>query len=183
MGTQYRLYNGHMPTTGGPPAGVVTSATLFTQLQIVTAAGFPGKVIEWGVSMNGAALVAGFPCALITTGAIAATVTAFAAADAMPYCDPNAPANTTAGSTSYPFNMSTATVRVHFVGGREHLCDPAYGPCARRADRRVLQAVPAWFATGDRTSRGAAGHGPRRRHHEGHGLRRHRSVSRGTDVW
>jgi hypothetical protein len=109
MGTQYRLYNGHMPTTGGPPAGVVTSATLFTQLQIVTAAGFPGEVIEWGVSFNGAALVAGFPCALITTGAIAATVTAFAAADAMPYCDPNAPANTTAGSTSYPFNMSTAT--------------------------------------------------------------------------
>jgi hypothetical protein len=102
------MYNGHMPTTGGPPAGVTTSATLFTLLQVVSAAGFPMKVVEWGVSFNGAALAAGFPCALMDTGTVAATVTAFAAADAYPFFDPNAPANTTAGSTSYPFNMTTA---------------------------------------------------------------------------
>lgn len=105
MANTYRMYNGHMPTTGGPPAGVVTSATLFTLLQVV---GFvPFKVVEWGVSFNGAALVAAFPCALMDTGTIGATVTAFAAADAYPYADPNAPANSTAGSTSYPFEMTT----------------------------------------------------------------------------
>ncbi len=108
MANTYRLYNGHMPTTGGPPAGVVTSATLFTLLQVVSAAGFPMKIVDWGVSFNGAAVVASFPCALMDTYSIAATVTAFAAADAAPFFDPNAPANTAAGATSYPFEMSTA---------------------------------------------------------------------------
>jgi hypothetical protein len=107
MATTYVIYNGPMPTTA-PITPVTTSATLFTLMQIVPSANTPLKVVEWGVSFNGAALAAGFQCELVETGAIAATVTSYAVADLMPYGDPNAPANTTAGTSSVPLNMSTA---------------------------------------------------------------------------
>jgi len=107
VAVSYLVMNGAMTTTA-PIAPVTTSATLFTQLQIVPAANSPLKIIEWGVSFNGSALAAGFQCELVETGTVAATVTAYAAADVMPYGDPNAPANTSASSTSIPLEMSTA---------------------------------------------------------------------------
>jgi hypothetical protein len=95
-------------TSTAPLAGVTTSATNFTLLQIVPATNSPLEIVEWGISFNGSALAAGLHCELVETGTVAATVTAFAAADVMPYDDPNAPVNTTASSTSIPLEMSTA---------------------------------------------------------------------------
>jgi hypothetical protein len=57
--------------------------------------------------MNASALAAPFACDLVETGTVAATVTAFNAADVMPYDDPSAPANTS-GTSGVPLNLGTA---------------------------------------------------------------------------
>ena len=96
-------------TTASVAAPVVTSVGgLETVLQIVPAANSPLKIVEWGISFNGSALAAAFPCDLVETGNIAASVTAYAAADVMVYGDPNAPANT-AGAAGIPLNLTGAT--------------------------------------------------------------------------
>jgi hypothetical protein len=106
MAKTYIVQNGAMPTTA-PIAGVTTSATLFTSLQVLPATNSPLKIIEWGITFNGAALGTPFKCDLVETGAVGATVAAFVAADVMPYDDPNAPANT-AGTSGIPLNLGTA---------------------------------------------------------------------------
>ena len=106
MGTLYQVVNEAQATQiAGPPAGVTTSATLFTLLQLQSTAGQPIRVKEWGVSFNGSALAAGFGCDLMDSGTVAATVTAFAAVDITVY-NPDTPAQsgTTAG---VPFILST----------------------------------------------------------------------------
>jgi hypothetical protein len=107
MAKLYLVQNGAMTTTA-PITAVTTSATLFTMLQLVPAANSPLKIVEWGISFNAGALAVPFQCELVETGTVAATVTAFAAADVMPYDDPNAPANTAASTTSVPLEMSTS---------------------------------------------------------------------------
>lgn len=102
----YTVQNGAFTTTA-PFVPVTTSATLYTMLQIVPAASSPLKIIEWGVSFDGSAAATPFVCELIETGTVAATVTAFAASDVMPFQDPNAPANT-AGTSGIPLNLGTA---------------------------------------------------------------------------
>ena len=104
MGTLYLVANGPMPTTA-PLTKVTTDAAKYTQLQIVPAV--PTKIVAWGVSLDGSALASGFPCDLIETGTVAATVTAYATADVMPFDDPNAPANTS-GTSGTPLNLGTA---------------------------------------------------------------------------
>jgi hypothetical protein len=106
MASLYMVQNGAMVTTA-PFVGVTTSATLYTLLQIVPAASAPLKVVEWGVSFNGSAAATPFNCELIETGTVAATVTAFVAADVMPFGDPNSPTQT-AGTSGIPLNMGTA---------------------------------------------------------------------------
>ena len=105
-GTGYLVQNGAMSTTA-PIAGVTTSATLFTMLQIVPSANTPLRIREWGVSFNGSALATPFQCELVETGAVGATVTAFAVADIMPYDDANDPAQSGTTTTSVPLNIST----------------------------------------------------------------------------
>ena len=107
MATLYFVQNGAASTTA-PLTPVTTSTTHYTMLQIVPSTNTPLKVVEWGVSFNGAALAAPFECELVETGTIAATVTAYAVADVMPYSDPNAPAQSGTSSTSVPLNISTA---------------------------------------------------------------------------
>lgn len=104
MANTYSVWNGPMPTTA-PLAKVTTGTSTKTMLQLVPAV--PVKVVEWGVSFDGSAAATPGECELITTGTVAATVTAYAVADVYPYFDPNAPANTT-GSTGTPLNLGTA---------------------------------------------------------------------------
>jgi len=106
MGTQYVVMNGAMTTTA-PITPVTTSATLYTALQIVPSANTPVDIVKWWVSFDGSALATPFPCDLVETGSIAATVTAYAAADVMPFSDYGVAANS-AGSTGVPLNLGTA---------------------------------------------------------------------------
>jgi hypothetical protein len=99
----YLVYNGPMVTTSAP-SRVTTGTSAKTMLQVVPAV--PLKVIEWGFSADSAPATPGI-VELLTTGAVAATVTAYAAADVMPFFDPNAPVNS-AGSSGTPLNLGTA---------------------------------------------------------------------------
>ncbi len=106
MANTYIVFNAPMPTTAAV-VKVTTGTAIKTLLQLKPAANFPLSVVEWGISFDGAAAAAGGTVELIDTGTVFATVTSFAAADCMPYNDPNAPANTTAGASSVPLNMTT----------------------------------------------------------------------------
>lgn len=104
MATKYVVQNGAMTTTA-PFSPVTTSATLYTMLQIVPSANTPVDIVMWWVSFNGSALAAPFPCDLVETGTVNATVTAYAAADVMLFDDYGAAAPT----TSIPLTCSTST--------------------------------------------------------------------------
>lgn len=106
MANQYIIWNAPMPTTAAV-AKVTTGTAIKTMLQIKPAAGFPLAVVEWGISFDGFADAAHGSVELIDTGTVFGTVTASAAADVMPYNDPNAPANT-AGTSGIPLNLGTS---------------------------------------------------------------------------
>jgi hypothetical protein len=107
MAKRYLVMNQAAGAATAPFQGVVTSATLFTLLQIVPATNSPLEIVEWNISFNGSALATPFACDLVETGTVAATVTASVVGDIMPYDDPNAPANTS-GSSGVPLNLGTA---------------------------------------------------------------------------
>lgn len=98
----YIVINGPMPTTAAP-GSVATSAVIKTLLQLKPAQQI--NIIEWGISFDGSAAAAPGKVELIETD-VAATVTAFAAADVMQHNDVNAPANT-AGTSGDPLNLGT----------------------------------------------------------------------------
>ena len=75
----YRVYNGVAPTAAAL-AAVTTGTSIKTMLQVLGNALVIPKVKAWGVSMDGAAAAAGIQWELLTTGIIAATVTAHVAA-------------------------------------------------------------------------------------------------------
>ena len=102
----YLIYNGHMPTTAAP-VKVTTGTAILTTMQISTL-GVTARIIEWGISFDGFAAALPGEVELLTTAAVYATVTTYAAADLMPFADPNAIANTAASSTSVPLAMTTS---------------------------------------------------------------------------
>lgn len=71
---KFKLFNGPAPTSAAQ-AAVATGTSIKTMLQIKSAGGSL-KILEWGVSGSGAAVAAGIEWELLTTGTIAATVTA-----------------------------------------------------------------------------------------------------------
>ncbi len=78
MPTQFKVYNGPMPTTAAQLA-VTTGTSIKTLLQIK-----PFNLVTvkaWGISFDGAAAAAGIQCELLETGTVFATVTAYADAD------------------------------------------------------------------------------------------------------
>ena len=75
----YQIFNGPMPTTASQVA-VTTGNTIKTLLQIKPSATIIARVVEWGISFDGAVAAAGIECELIETD-VAATVTASVAAD------------------------------------------------------------------------------------------------------
>lgn len=79
MATQLLLFNGPMQTTSSA-ASVSTGTSLKTMLQVQPSATLPMKVKEWGISFDASAAATPGKIELIETD-VAATVTAFAAAD------------------------------------------------------------------------------------------------------
>jgi hypothetical protein len=80
---QYKAFNGPSPTTAAQ-AAVTTGTTIKTMLQLQTPATQRIKIVAWGVSANGAAAAAGPQWELLSTGSVAATVTAHVAAGLVP---------------------------------------------------------------------------------------------------
>lgn len=103
MPNKYLVVNGPMPTTAAP-AAVSTGTAIKTMLQLVPSV--PIWICRWGWSCDADAAATPGALELLTTGTVAATVTAFAAADVMPLSDPNAPVNT-AGATGNPLELGT----------------------------------------------------------------------------
>ena len=91
----YVVYNGPMPTTASQVA-VTTGTAIKTllQLKLGGSTNMVGRVVEWGISFDGAAAGAGIECELIDTGIVGGTVTEFVAADVINLGDPNAGAVT-----------------------------------------------------------------------------------------
>jgi hypothetical protein len=104
MANLYIVGNYAMPTTAAP-VKVATGAAIITLLQLKPAV--PISVVEWGISFDAFAAAAPGNVCLIETGTVFGTVTAFAAADVMPFNDPGAPANS-AGTSGTPLNLGTS---------------------------------------------------------------------------
>jgi hypothetical protein len=101
----YRAYNGHQPTTG-QEAGVTSSTSLKTMMQLETVAGRQIAIVEWGWSCTGSP--SGAVIDLGTSVAVAATVTAYVAADLYNFTNPSGPASTalTVGTAASGFSSS-----------------------------------------------------------------------------
>jgi hypothetical protein len=76
----YTIFNGPMPTTAAFVA-VTTGTSIKTLLQLKPFNVM--RIIEWGISFDGAAGAAGIECELLDTGTVFGTVTASADADVM----------------------------------------------------------------------------------------------------
>lgn len=96
-GTLYRTYNGPMPTTAAQ-AAVTTGTAVKTLLQIAPPSGTGLYVASWGISFDGAAAAAGIKCELLTTGTVAATVTAHVAAGIITVSGPAITSKVTLGT-------------------------------------------------------------------------------------
>lgn len=121
------------------PVKQPTGTAIRTMMQLAPATGFAIRIVQWGCSFDASALAVPGEVELCTTGTVFATMsTAFAAADVMPWNDPNATANT-AGSSGVPLNLSTTTSGFATAAVTEgsitvireldtFLIDPAAGP-------------------------------------------------------
>lgn len=76
----YLIGNGPMQTTAAF-AVVASGATIKTMLQVKLAATIQARILEWGISFDGAAAATPGKVELIETGTVFATVTASAASD------------------------------------------------------------------------------------------------------
>ena len=104
MAELYLIANGASPTTAAR-VSVTTGTNIKTLLQAkMGTTTTRGKVVEWGISFDGAIAATPITCELITTGTVAATVTAHVAAG-IQNLDPFA----TAPTTGNPFTLSTTT--------------------------------------------------------------------------
>lgn len=91
----FKLNNGPSDTTTPVPK-VTTGTSTKTMLQILHA-NTNMRVVEWGISFDGTSAATPIECELITTGTVAATVTAFVANDVTYFSDPGATTGATAG--------------------------------------------------------------------------------------
>lgn len=81
MAYKYLILNGPSPTTAAQ-AVVATGTSIKTMLQVKMGGTITGKgtIVEWGISFEGEAAATPIKCELLSTMAIAATVTAHVAA-------------------------------------------------------------------------------------------------------
>ena len=91
----YQVFNGPAPTTA-KQAVVTTGTGIKTLLQIKLGASTNqvGRIIEWGISFDGAAAATPIAVELLSTKTVGATITEFVAADVINLGDPNASAVT-----------------------------------------------------------------------------------------
>ena len=82
--SQFFAANGAAPTTASYVA-VTTGTAIKTMLQVLPGANNPIWIKAWGISFDGSAAATPIACELMTTGTIAATVTAHAAAGVQPW--------------------------------------------------------------------------------------------------
>lgn len=88
MALCFVAYNGASPTTAAVPK-VTTGTAIKTLLQVATPSTIGLRVIEWGISFDGTSSSATpIQCELIDVN-VAATVTAYAAADVVKFNGPN----------------------------------------------------------------------------------------------
>lgn len=87
MSSLYFAYNGPMVTTAAfaPVATSAVPGTAKTMLQIASSSTTALRVVKWGVTAEGSGGTAPLKCELMTTGSVAATVTAHVAAGIQPY--------------------------------------------------------------------------------------------------
>src|SRR5664280_2119657 len=107
MANSYIAWNGPMPTTAAQ-AKVTTGTAIKTLLQIATPSTRGIQIVGWGISFDASAAATPIVCELLETGAVAATVTAHAAAGVQPYNDANAPASLMTLGTSATGYTATA---------------------------------------------------------------------------
>ena len=88
MAEIYQVFNGPMPTTAAQ-AKVTTGTAIKTMLQVKLGTQLKGKIIEWGISFDGATAATPGAVELCETGTVFGTVTASAAADITKFGDPN----------------------------------------------------------------------------------------------
>lgn len=118
MSSTYMVYNGPAVTTAAP-VKVTTGTAIKTMIQLATSASVGMTVIEWGVSFDGVSSSAvPIECELIDVG-VAATVTAYVAADLVKWGDPTGPATvaqigstTLSGYTASAEGTVAATTRI-----------------------------------------------------------------------
>lgn len=103
-----QIYNGARPTTAVLPA-VATGTAVKTMLQVLVNRKY--RVIEWGISHAGASTVR-MQAELLTTGTVAATITAAVDADIVRISDPDSVAMATLG-----FTFSTTGTGYWTAGG------------------------------------------------------------------
>lgn len=118
MGKLYIAWNGPMPTTAAQ-APLTTGTAIKTHLQLKPA-NVPIRIVEWGVSFDASAAATPVRVELVDTGTVFATVTAYGAADVMPFEDPNAPASNVALGTSasgYAGSAEGTITAVRTLGG------------------------------------------------------------------
>ena len=94
------------PTTAAQvPVTTGTSITTLLQVKVgATTITVRPKIVEWGISFDGSAAALPIRCELLTTGTVAATVTAHAA-EGIQNLDPLA----TTPTTGFPFTFTTTT--------------------------------------------------------------------------
>lgn len=102
MGARYLFFNGAKNTTAAP-VKVATGTSLKTMLQVKMGATVCGEVVEWGCSFDGTAAATPGEVELIEVD-VAATVTAFVAADITKY---NAVALLNGDPTTALFSVGT----------------------------------------------------------------------------
>ncbi len=84
MAEIYTMWNGAEPTTVVLPE-IATTTSLLTLLQVkLGRVGVFGTIVEWGISFSGLAAAEPINCELISTGTVAATVTAYGTLDIVP---------------------------------------------------------------------------------------------------
>ena len=113
----YQIFNGPSPTTAAQ-AVVTTGTAIKTLLQVKGVTSVLVKIIEWGISFDGAAAAAGIKCELLETGTVFATVTAHVAAGIVKFGDPNAPTSTVYFSVGTAATGYTATAEGTITASR-----------------------------------------------------------------
>lgn len=104
MAKTFFVNQGAMPTTA-PPTALATGTSTKTLLQIATPSTADIRIVEWGISFDG---TSGTPVKVgLTDVNVAATVTAFVAADVIKWNSPNDPASViTLGTTASGYNAT-----------------------------------------------------------------------------